>query len=121
MIEIKPSDLQPNQTYYIDRTNTIPHMLIARWKKTGGLRLKTILNKIVPYDGSNQEYAIFYKYTDVNSSNVDYFNGCFYFMNFRSYKYYLPTRDYILKEKEKFMVNSILQQITGDPCFKYYL
>jgi hypothetical protein len=119
MIEIKPSDLQPNQTYYIDMTNAIPtNMARVTIKKRCGLRLKAIFNNIVPENGNNSEYAMFYKYTDVNSSKVDYSIG---FMNFRSYKYYLPTRDAILKEREKYMVNSILQQIIGDDCFKYYL
>jgi hypothetical protein len=106
MIEIKPSDLQPNQTYYIDMTT---------------YRLKAIFNKIVPKNGHNPEYAVFYKYTDVNSSKMDYFTGPCTFMSYHHYKYYLPTRDAIIKEREKYMVNSILQQITGEPCFKYYL
>jgi hypothetical protein len=100
MIEIKPSDLQPNQTYYIEMSNTLS--IISNKKK-----LKAIFYKIVPGNGYNPEYAMF--------------DGGCNFMNFRSYKYYLPTRDAILKKREKDVVNSILQQITGDPCFKYYL
>ena len=71
-------------------------------------RLKAIFNKIVPGYGHHiHEYAMFY-------------GGC-NLMNYRSYKYYLPTKDAILKKREKDVVNSILQRITGDPCFKYYL
>jgi len=124
MIEIKPRDLQPNHTYYIDMSNTlpdIPKMAIAIIKRRYGYtsKLKAVFKMIVPENGVNREYAVFYKYTDVNSSEVDYKAGGCNFMNYRNYKYYLPTRDVIIAKWEKNTLNTVLQNIMCDPCFTY--
>jgi len=123
MIEIKFRDLQPNQTYYIDMSNALStNMAIEIIKKKYGYtrKLKAIFKKIVP-ESHVPAYAMFYEYTDVNSSKVNYIIGPCNFMNYRSYKYYLPTRDALLQKREKDTVNAVLQHITGDPSFKYYL
>jgi hypothetical protein len=111
MIEIQPSDLQVNQTYYIDMRNPLlsPH----------NPKIKAIFKKFVSENGSLPGYAVFYKYTQLNSSDVDYWYGECRFMNYRSYKYYLPTRNALVEKWEKDTVNIVLQNIMGDPCFTY--
>jgi hypothetical protein len=102
--------------------NTIatPPEIIYLKKKYGYTpRIKAIFKKFVPENGHNPGYAQFYKYTDVNSSEVDYTSGPCNFMNYRSYKYYLPTRDVIIEKWEKNTLNTVLQNIIGDTSFKY--
>jgi len=117
MIKIHFSKLEANKTYYIDMdTSTIdtPPEIIAIKKKYGYTpRIKAIFKKFV----HNPGYAQFYKYTDVNSSEVDYRSGPCNMMNYRSYKYYLPTRDAIVKRWEKDTMNLVLQNIIGDSSF----
>jgi hypothetical protein len=122
MIEILPENLQPNQTYYIDVSNNLsdmPNMVILSIKRKYGYtrKLKAVFKKIVPANGHNLEYAIFDKYTDLNSSTMDYFNSSCNLMNYRRYKYYLPTRDAIVKRWEEDTINVVLRNIIGDPSY----
>ena len=65
MIEIQVSELQANQTYYIDMrpSECNPHSLSRRY----GYKIKAIFKKFVPKNGHVPEYAMFYKYIGVKS------------------------------------------------------
>ena len=114
MIEIQPSDLQVNQIYYIEFRSSFSIALHLPSK------IKVICNEKIPANDYNADYVKFSMYTGVNSRKIHHFlRNCAY-MNYRNYKYYLPTRDAILEKKEKNTVNMVLQKIIGDPSFTYY-
>jgi len=122
MIEIKPNDLQVGQTYYIDMSMsqifTLPEFKYLHKNKSKS-KIKAIFCGIIPASYDNIEHAKFYKYTGINSSQVDYNYGSCAFGCYRNYKYYLPTRDALLEKRERETVNAVLQHITGDQSFKY--
>ena len=121
MIEIQPIDLQVNQTYYIDMSHIVspPELISFRKYNRYEEKIKVIFTMVVPANGNNPEYARFYKYTGINSSELDYKYGLCCFIHYRDYKYYFPTRDALLEKRERETVNIVLQNITGDTFFKY--
>jgi hypothetical protein len=114
MIEIKPSNLQINQTYYIEMPTR---------RSMGALpsKIKAICKGKMPANGHIPKYVKFDIYKSITSTEIDYNIGSCAFMNYRSYKYYLPTKDAILRRKEGAIVNAVLRHITGDPGFTYYV
>ena len=116
MIEIKPNNLQINQTYYIE----IPPILSSMG------RFPSKIKGIYKFKSTNghrheSEYVKFDIYKSITSTEIVYSFGSCIFTNYRSYKYYLPTKDEILRRKEGAIVNAVLRRITGDPNFTYYL
>jgi len=124
MIEIKMRDVQVNQTYYIQRgcgnRCSNRRYLYQKADPYYGAKflpkIKAVCVKICP-DG----YAYFRCYAGLNSSELGDNTYNVFRLSNRHVKCYLPTRDALLEKRERDTINKVLQHITGDPSFKYYL
>lgn len=118
MIEIQPSELKVNQIYYVDMSHIdVPSGHLISIGFPSKLKVKYIGK--FPANSDNPEFIKFYIYIGVNSTKIDYRLGSCAYVNYRNYKYYLPTKDALIQKKERDTVNAVLQNITGDPWFKY--
>jgi hypothetical protein len=119
MIEIQASDLQVNQTYYVDMTGVprVPTTPRTLPRNTLPRKIKAICTEKVEAGGSNRVgYMICISYRGVNSTELDHEYGRWYIESTQAgVKYYLPTRDAL----ERAIVNAVLQDIIGDNVFKY--
>ena len=118
MIEIQASDLQVNQTYYVDMTG-VPR--VPTTPRTLPRKIKAICTEKVEAGGSNRVgYMRCISYRGVNSTELDHEYGRWYIESTQAgVKYYLPTRDALIEKRDRETVNAVLQDIIGDNVFKY--
>ena len=136
MKEIQAIDLQPGKMYYIESTFTS-----SLTDKTR--RQKGIFEKYLPADDEddNFNYAHFENVENINPNDpcgVNITGTLIYtnrdgpnaprvplyipgrmFYNMDYYTFYLCQTEEIRERKEREAVNSLLEQITGDPLFVY--
>ena len=137
MIEIHPADLEEGKTYYMEFPQTFE---LERWnfknpspnivrKIQFNIKNRADRKYKVFITGTYDEYDIRYtvdfrRYESLNSTKREvwkkFWSGTFMYNDHKAGpKYYLPRRDFLVKKRETDTINAVLQNIIGDPTFKF--